>query len=241
LGYPDRAVEHGARAMDVAEEIGHPFTSAYALFHVALLDLWRGDWERVRERASSVLAIAEEHDYQVWRALALVFVGVSTIALGEHDEGMALSDRGIGLYTHLTTPPVFWPLVLSVRTRGFAMAGRPAEGIEPVDQAIEMFQGRVNLLSPEFPLLKGDLLVALSELDEAESSYRLAFDMGVQAGARMTQLRASTRLVRLTRDGVAPSMDTVAALRSVYGAFTEGFESVDLTEARAVLDEIDRS
>jgi hypothetical protein len=136
---------------------------------------------------------------------------------------------------------VFWPLVLSVRTRGFAMAGRPAEGIEPVDQAIEMFQGRVNLLSPEFPLLKGDLLVALSEFDEAESSYRLAFDMGVQAGARMTQLRASTRLVRLTRDGVAPSMDTVAALRSVYGAFTEGFESVDLTEARAVLDEIDRS
>jgi predicted ATPase/class 3 adenylate cyclase len=241
LGYPDRAVEHGARAMDVAEEIGHPFTSAYALFHVALLDLWRGDWERVRERASSVLAIAEEHDYQVWRALALVFVGVSTIALGERDEGMALSDRGIGLYTHLTTPPVFWPLVLSVRTRGFAMAGRPAEGIEPVDQAIEMFQGRVNLLSPEFPLLKGDLLVALSELDEAESSYRLAFDMAVQAGARMTQLRASTRLVRLTRDGVAPSMDTVAALRSVYGAFTEGFESVDLTEARAVLDEIDRS
>ncbi len=240
LGYPDRAVEHGVRALDVAEEIGHPFTSAYALFHVALLDVWRGDWERVNERARGVLAIAEEHDYQVWQALALVFEGVSMIALGRHDEGMAVSDRGLGMYRHLTTPPVFWPLVLSVRTRGLAMAGRPAEGIELLDQAIEMFQGRVNLLTPEFPVLKGDLLIALSKLGEAESSYRRGFDTAAQAGARMTQLRAATRLARLPREGGAASTDDAAALRSVYGEFTEGFESADLVEARAVLDDVGR-
>jgi len=59
LGYPDRAVEHGAHALHVAEEIGHPFTSAYALFHVALLDLWRGDWERVNERAPVICTTVE--------------------------------------------------------------------------------------------------------------------------------------------------------------------------------------
>ena len=241
LGYPDRAIEHGARALDVAETIGHPFTSAYALFHVALLDVWRGDWDGVHERAGGVLAIAEEHDYQVWRALALVFVGVSMIALGRQEDGMAVSDRGLGLYRHLTTPPVFWPLILSVRTRGLAMAGRPAEGIELLDQAIEMFQGRVNLLTPEFPVLRGDLLVAVSRVDEAESSYRHGFDTAVQAGARMTQLRAATRLVRLPRDAGAAPTDDVAALRSVYQEFTEGFESVDLIEARAALDEAGRS
>ena len=57
----------------------------------------------------------------------------------------------------------------------------------------------------------------------------------------MTQLRAATRLVRLPREGGAASTDDVAALRSVYGEFTEGFESADLIEARAVLDEAGRS
>jgi hypothetical protein len=239
LGFPDRAVERGAQAMELATALEHPFTMAYALFHVALLDMWRGDWERVRERAAGVLEIAEEHDYQVWRALALVFVGVSMIALGEPDEGMAVSDRGLGLYEHLTTPPVFWPLLLSVRARGFAMAGRPAEGIGPLDEAMALFQGRVNLLSPEVPLLKGDLLVALAEHADAETWYRHAFDTAEQAGARMTQLRAATRLVRL-RHEVGASSNDAEALRSVYDTFTEGFDTADLIEARAVLAASDR-
>jgi hypothetical protein len=185
------------------------------------------------------LAIAEEHDYQVWRALALVFAGVSMVALGEREEGMAVSDRGIGLYRRLTTPPVFWSILLSVRARGFAMAGRGAEGIGPLDEAMAQFQGRVNVLYPELPLLKGDLLVALSEHADAETSYRHAFDTAVEAGARMTQLRAATRLVRLHAEA-GSSSDDAEVLRSLYDTFTEGFDTVDLVEARAELSESGR-
>ena len=58
----------------------------------------------------------------MWRALALIFLGVSTAALGDPQEGLVLSDRGIDAYQVLTTPPVFWPLLTSVRARGLALA-----------------------------------------------------------------------------------------------------------------------
>jgi predicted ATPase/class 3 adenylate cyclase len=234
-GYPDQAVERATIGLELAKQLQHPYSEAYALFHVGLLDVWQRQWELVRERATDVLRIAEEHDYKVWRALALVFLGVSITGLGRHEEGLAVGDEGLGLYRGLKTPPVFWPLLLSVRARGFAMAGRPAEGVEAIDPAIELMDGRANILYPELPLLKGDLLMAQSDRDGAESWYRRAFDVAGEVGGRMSQLRAATRLTLLARASDEPqgASDT---LRSVYETFTEGFDTVDLRDARTVLD-----
>jgi predicted ATPase/class 3 adenylate cyclase len=236
LGYPDRAVQRASRGLELASQLKHPFTLAYTRFHVGLLDLWRGELEQVHERATGVLEIADEHDYQVWRALALVLQGVSMTGLGQPEEGLAHSDRGIGLYQGLQTPPVFWPLLLSVRARTFAFAGRPAAGLDAIDQAIELFGGRVNILYPELPLLKGDLRLAMSDVDGAESSFQSAFDVAGEVGALMSQLRAATRLTRLRRASGKHSHAT-GLLRGTYHAFTEGLDSADLVEARAVLDE----
>jgi predicted ATPase/class 3 adenylate cyclase len=234
LGYPDRSVERASGGLELARRLHHPFTLAYALFHVGFLDLWRREWELVRERASGVLEIAEEHDYQVWRALALVLEGVATTALGQPEEGLARSDQGIALYQGLKTPPVFWPLLLSVRARGFALGDRPADGLDVIDQAIELYGGRWNILYPEAPLLKGDLLLALSGADAAEPWFQSAFDVGKEVGARMSQLRAATRLTRLWR-AAGKRPDGTDELRGVYETFTEGFDTPDLVEARAVL------
>jgi tetratricopeptide (TPR) repeat protein len=234
-GFPDRAVERATSGLTLAKQLNHPYTEAYALFHVGFLDVWRREWELVHERATGVLEIAEEHDYQVWRALALVFLGVSMTGMGRHDEGLAVSDEGFGLYQGLKAPPVFWPLLLSARARAFAMADRPGDGIDAVDQAIDLMQGRDNIMYPELPLLKGDLLVAASDIDGAESCYRHVLDVAEQVDARMSQLRAAIRLTRLRRaSGESP--DGSEVLRSAYHAFTEGFATVDLVEARALLE-----
>ena len=86
-GHPARAVERGEGALRVAAELRHPYSAAYALFHVAFLDPWRRDWSSVHEHASQVLDIAEEHDYQVWRALTMIFLGVSETAIGDPAHG----------------------------------------------------------------------------------------------------------------------------------------------------------
>ena len=189
----------------------------------------------MHQRASQVLDIAEEHDYQVWRALALIFLGVSEAALGRPVEGMALSDQGIARYQDLTTPPVFWPMLLSVRARGFGMAGRPEDGLEPVDQAIELMRGLDNVLFPQLPLVKGDLLAVAAGADDARTSFRDAFVSADAAGARMWQLRAATRLAELRTNAGEPAGDERAALRAVYETFAGESETADLVDARVVL------
>jgi predicted ATPase/class 3 adenylate cyclase len=238
LGFPHRAVERASGGLELARRLNHPFTLAYALFHVGYLHLWLRDLERVHERASGVLEIAEEHDYQVWRALALVLQGVAMTGLGRPEEGLARSDQGITLYQGLETPPVFWPLLLSVRARGFALGHRPADGLDAIDQAIELYGGQVNILYPELPLLKGDLLLAVSGPDDAEPWFQSAFDVAGKVEARMSQLQAAMRLTRLWR-AAGKRPDGTDMLRGVYETFTEGLDTLDLVEARALLDGVE--
>ena len=238
LGYPDSAVERASDGLELASRLNHPFTLAYALFHVGFLDLWRRELELVHERASGVLEIAEEHDYQVWRALALVLQGVAMTGLGRAEEGLTRSDHGIALYQGLETPPVFWPLLLYVRARGFALGDRPADGLDTVDQAIELFGDQANVLYPELPLLRGDLLLTASGTDAAEPWFQRAFDVAGEVGARMSELRAATRLTRLWR-AARKRPDGTDMLTGVYETFTEGFDTPDLVEARAVLDGVE--
>jgi len=146
-------------------------------------------------------------------------------------------DDGIALYQGMRTPPVFWPLLNSVRARGFALGGRPADGLPLIDEAIEM-AGEGNVLYPEFALLKGDLLLALADPDGAELLFQSAFDVATNVGLRMPQLRAATRLTRL-RLAAGKRPDGGDMLRDVYATLTEGFDARDLAEARAVLDEVD--
>ena len=236
LGDPGAAVDRADRAVELARQLNHPVTLAYTLFHVGFLDLWRGELELVRQRANEAAEVAEEHDYPIWKAVGLALQGVAMTGLGEPEEGLACMDRGISMYQGLTTPPIFWPLLLSVRARGFAHVGRPEEGLPLVGEAIEMTGGN-DLLSPAFVVLKGDLLVALGDAGDAEPLFRTAFEVAGSLGLRTPQLQAATRLTRLQRAaGKEPETDV---LRAVYLTFSDGFDTRDLAEARAVLDEED--
>jgi predicted ATPase/class 3 adenylate cyclase len=236
IGRPEQAIERGAQALRLAEELGHPYSAAYALFHVAFLDMWRRDWPSMHERASDVLRIAEEHDYQVWKALAQVFLGVAEAAFGRPDKGMLLSDQGFARYQDLTTPPVFWPMLLTVRARGLGMAGRGEEGLAPVDEAIELMQDRDNVLYPQLPLVKGDLLIDAPRRGDAADWFRHAYDSAEAVGARMWQLRAASRLAELRLAAGESSGAEHEALRAVVDTFSETSDTPDLVEARAILE-----
>jgi predicted ATPase/class 3 adenylate cyclase len=241
LGYPERAVDRASRGLDLAQRLNHPFTLAYALFHVGFLDLMRRELELVRERAEGVLEIAEDHGYEVWRALALVLHGVAMTGLGEPEDGLARSAQGIGLYRGLPTPPVFWPPLLTVRAVGLAMGGRPKEALEVMDQVLELYAGAPpNVLYPDAPLLKGDLLLMVSGPEAAEPWFQHAFDVADEVGARLPQLRAATRLTQLWR-AAGVRAGGIDILRRVYDTFTEGFDTPDLAEARGILENATRA
>jgi predicted ATPase/class 3 adenylate cyclase len=234
-GYPDSSRELATDGIDLARRLNHPFTLAYALFHVALLDLWRRDFELAHDRSSGALEVAEEHDYQVWKALACALQGAAMVGLGRVAEGLERTDLGIARYQGLDTPPVFWPILHSVKAGAAALAGRAAEGLDAVDLAIEL-GGEANIAYPEFAVLKGDLLLGLGRKDGAEHSFRSALDVARGFGLRMPQLHAAVRLARSS--GTSETRADGDLLREVYETFTEGFDALDLIEARAVLDEL---
>jgi tetratricopeptide (TPR) repeat protein len=231
-GNPDRSAELAARALDLAQQLNHPFSTAYAQFHVAVLDLWRRNLSLVQERAGSVLEIAEEHGYGIWKAVALMLQGAAASGLEPDGDGVEGMERGVALYQGLTTPAVFWPLVQSIRARGFAFAGRPADALRLIDEAVAA-AGLDAVIYPEFGVLRGDVLVALGEEDTAVKELRNAFDAAGRFGLRMPQLRAATLLARVGAAGAAD------LLRRVCETFPEGLDDADLADARAVLAELD--
>ena len=240
LGYPDRAVERADAALALAAELDHPFTSAYARFHAGLLRLWRREPDIALDLAVGLLDLADEHQFRIWTAAGGVPPRGRPGRPRPGEEGLANIRTGIELYGELRSPPIFWPFLLFLEARACVRAGRPADGLEPLETAIEILgQGDGASMVPELHLLKGDLLAALAGVAghgvlDAERWYRLAFDRATALDARMARLRAATRLARLRMaDGDAAAAADL--LRPVYASFTEGFDTADLREARELL------
>jgi hypothetical protein len=237
LGFPDRALERANAGVALAVELEHPFTTAYALFHSAFLHLWRREPELVRERAAGVLDVVEDHEFPIWRAVGTCLLGAAETAMGHHDEGLAQIRQGMELYQGLKTPPVFWPLLLYVQSGACARAGRTAEGLAYIQEALEVASGGSGTtLLPELQLLKGDVIAAGPDGNRAaaEPCFQRAFDVARDLEARTSQLRAAIRLCRVSRErGDAERGRRV--LSNVHQTFTEGFTTADLIEAGELL------
>ncbi len=234
-GHPDRARRRAAEGLEVAKQLNHPYTLAYARFHVGLLELWHQQVQNTLEHAAAVLEIAEEHDYEVWKAVGCVLQGAATVFIGRAEEGLARIEAGISLYRHLKTPPVFWTALLLLRASALGYSGRPTQAMAVVDEALSLVPPG-DMFEADLRILKGDLLLAMSDPQSASSEFRRAFEISEPLGVRMNELRAATRLARL-HGGTAEGAQHSTTLRAVYERFTEGFEAPDLVDARRVLEE----
>jgi predicted ATPase len=117
--------------------------------------------------------------------------------------------------------------------------GRPAEALELSKDALAAAEvSGEHWWLAELHRLRGRLLVARGQHDEGEACFRCAIDVSCRQGARLLELRAATSLARLWSErgkrGQAREL-----LAPVYGWFTEGFDTHDLEEAKALLDKLD--
>ncbi len=234
-GALEQAVARLAEALDVAREMDHPYSIAYAFYHNGYLALYRSRFDDALQRAHELKQVSEENEYPVWATLATVLEGVAMACSGRAEEGLALTEQGIDLYQGLTAPPVFWPQILMLRALVHSLAGKPHQGLALIDEAIAL-AGPDDLSSAEFWVAKGDFLRMLPETDpsEAEDAYLSATRSSRAGGLYLIELRALTRLVTLRREsGIAP--DGTEDLGVAYGRFHEGFDEHDLVEAKALL------
>lgn len=232
---PDAAVASMKRALDLAADLDHPYSRAFALHHATLLDLWRLDMPSVGARAEESRRLADTHDYAIWRALALVFQGVATVARGHPEPGLAEMEQGFTLYQELATPPIFWPALLAIRATTHGTAGDADRALGLIERAWTSLGGD-HPAAADIAIAHGDLLLAAPAHDvaAAEALFERAAVLSADRGARMVELQALTRLATLHRGGPAGD-DTLRRLRELYDTFTEGFATPQLRAAEATL------
>ncbi|HJQ94326.1 MAG TPA: adenylate/guanylate cyclase domain-containing protein [Acidimicrobiia bacterium] len=231
-GEIERGISRVADALRFAQEIDHPFSAAYAIYHNGFLAMGRYRFDDSLQRARELAAIAEEHDYPLWSTLAKVLEGVSLTALGETERGLALTEVAIDLYRGMSTPPIFWPLVLGLRAQVQALAGQPERALELAEEAMKADpQG----MDPDLLVMKGDFLTMLPSPDAegAEAAYLTAIEYARLRKGRLAELRAQTHLVDLRRK-MGRSADA-SELAALYSTFSDGFDEFELMRARELL------
>lgn len=228
-GQLEQGIERVTVALEVAREIDHPYSIAYAIHHNGLLALYRSRPQEALEWAEKLAIVAHDNDYPVWSVLATMFQGVAICLLGDPGTGLAMTERGIELYEGITAPPVFWPQLLGLQAVANASAGAPERGLALVEEAIAIDQS-----SAELRLVKGDILASMGRTDAAGDEY-LTAEQGARAwGLRLIELQALIRFVTLCR-GQGLEEDGGERLAAVYDGFTEGFDEHDLCQARGLM------
>jgi predicted ATPase len=240
LGFPGRARTRAYEAINLATQLNHPSSLAYAHFHTGLLHLWARQDRLASDRAHALIAIADEHEFRIWRAAGSCLLGAAMAGLGAADDGLAMIQPAMTKLQEYKGPPVFWPLLLQLQASAYGLAGRAAEGLAPLDEAVALAtQGRGQTMWPELFRLKGELLLAVSadNAAEAEAWLRRAVETADQVHAPMLQLRAALSLAGLWRNqgNVEPAR---IILTDAYQRLTEGSATADLTDAHALLQEL---
>ncbi len=237
MGYPDRALQRGLQAIELAKTVNHPYSLAYALYHVGFIYCWRREIELSLSYVQTLLEVAEKQKFQIWQAVGTCLHGYACAALGTAEEGLAQIQLGMELYQGLKSPPVFWPLLRSLQAEVCRLAGKPEQGLAYLDEVMAIpAQGYGKVLTVDALRTKGDLLLALQPGNEpkAELWYLLALETAQEFSATMLELRSALSLARLWQNTENREQGR-QLLGKAYAKFTEGFETPDLIEARQLL------
>ncbi len=239
LGYPDQAQQRVDQALAMAERLAHPYSVASVLPLVCMFHFGRQEWQQARARAEEVIRLSAEQGFPDYLAHGTTLRGWALTAQEQVEEGIVQMQQGIassraGGTTLMGTFHLLW------LAAAYARVGRVEEGLTVLAEA----QALVNrtgarVVEAELYMLKGWLLLARSGeyQAEAEGCFLKAIEISRKQQAKSLELRATISLARLWQQQ-GKRAEAHRVLSEVYNWFTEGFDTVDLKEAKALLQEL---
>ena len=238
LGFPDQALAQSNAAIAEARRLAHPPSLAVSLALGARLLSLVGDDAALDERADQLVAVATEQGFPYWRAQGTIYRGWVKVKNGDVAEGISLLRSGSTAY-RATGAEAWMPYYIALLARACEIAGQIEEALTLLDDALQIVERTgERWFAAELNRHKGQLLLRQGHSEAAEELYRKALSIAEEQEAKLWELRAAVSLARLRRDQGrrAEARDLLAP---VYGWFTEGFDTPDLKEAKALLDELD--
>jgi class 3 adenylate cyclase/predicted ATPase len=239
LGYPEAAVVDSDQALKDARDIGHAVTLIYALWHAAVTQTECKNYAKASALLDQAIALADEKGVAFWKALATVSRGCVFALIGDASKAIQVTTTGLIAYRS-TGATVFLPNFFSCLAWAYAELGQFADAWRCINEATTAIQttketwyeAEVHRVAGEIALKSPDSVVAT-----AETYFDRALAVARQQQAKSWELRAAMSMARLWRDQ-GKRDEARELLAPVYGWFTEGFDTLDLKEAKALLEEL---
>ena len=237
LGYPDQAVASIQAALALAQQLAHPLSLTLALRSAAVLHHLRREVSLTQARAEAAMSIATDQGFPQQVAAAIPLRGWALAVSGQEEEGIAQIHQGLVAFRAMgATRDRLEHLALLAEAS--AQVGQTTEGLEALTKALATLdQSDWRLWEAELHRLRGELLLqqTVAQSEEAEPCFQQALAVAHRQQAKSLELRAAVSLARLwQRQG--KRREAHQLLAEVYGWFTEGFDTADLQEAKALLD-----
>jgi class 3 adenylate cyclase/predicted ATPase len=237
LGHPTQGVRSERDAIDLARRLEHVPSLAHALWFVCQAQVARSDAVAVVNTANELLTLSEEHGLPQTRAVALAYLGWAIGQTEDVSRGIRCLEEGLAMYNRLGVRSNLC-LTICLLAETYFMAEQYEKGMEQANLAI----GTSSEIGdrwclPRIHTIRARLLQTFRQVDAAEASLQLAVDIAAAQSAKGAQLQAVNSLARLWREQGKPQQAR-ELLAPVYSWFTEGFDTRDLKEAKALLDEL---
>ena len=238
-GYPDAAQRHANQALSLAHELGDSPSIVFALGMRAQVHQVMREVRPALEMAEAAIAMAEKDGFPFFVSYAGIVKGWALAQLSQAEEGVAQIREGLTLAA--ATGSGLWRTYnLAQLAEACGKAGRIDEGLDAIAEALYLMQQNgERWWEAEIHRLRGELLFKQRDSNpaEAQASIEQAIEVACRKGAKSLQLRATTSLARLL-DRTGHRDEACTMLAEIYGWFTEGFDTADLKDAKALLDEL---
>ncbi len=237
LGFPDQSLKRSHEALELVRELDHPFSEAFVLGMASFLHHYRREEQIVQVRAESALKIATEKGFSQWLAAGVIMRGWALTHQGQGTEAITPMRQALDGWRGSGAKLVV-PYYLLLLAEAYAAVGDAKAGLTTVKEALKAAQSSGECwFEAEMYRLQGEFLLKQDGAEaEIEGCFNKAFDVASHQKAKSLELRIAMSLSRL-RQRQGRQAEAVEMLSETYEWFTEGFDTPDLRDARALLGE----
>ena len=236
LGYPEAALADVDHVLEDARDSGHAVPLMYAQFHTSLTNVLCAKYAAANAQSSEVVRLADEKGAALWKALGTMQKGCVLAQSGKASEAIQMITSGITMYRS-TGSRLYLPIFLSHLSKAYGELGQFDQAWRYTGEAMAAVETtKERWYEAEIHRVTGEIALKLPQLgsSQAETYFERALNVARMQQAKSWELRAAMSMARLWLDQGMPekSRDLLAP---IYGWFTEGFDTHDLKEAKALL------
>jgi class 3 adenylate cyclase/predicted ATPase len=239
LGLPDQGVTAGRESVTMASDARHLYSESFARMHLAFLQNLRREHRQAQATAADCIKLASEQGHRNWALLASIHEAQALAAQGRRREAIPLQRERINALA-MAGDGVGVPHFQSHLAESLADEGQFTEALRLVDDSItRSHRNSGHWCASQMRTIKADIVLKMPNPDtrQAEALYLEAIDIARKQEAKSFELRATLSLARLWQRNGKPN-EARELLQGIYGWFTEGFDTPDLKDAKALLESL---